>query len=53
MKWQELVKNQLNLSEKSTWITSENASHSIHQDRPDIIIDAIENMKIDLLSISG
>ena len=43
-KWQELIKNQVNLSKNSKLILAQQASHSIHIDRPDIIIESINWM---------
>lgn len=40
-KWQELIMNQAELSENSQLIFAQQASHSIHMDRPDIIIESI------------
>ncbi|MEK3981555.1 alpha/beta hydrolase [Psychrobacillus sp. FSL K6-2836] len=40
-KWQELIMNQVNLSQNSKLIIATEASHSIHIDRPDIIIQSI------------
>lgn len=43
-KWQELIMNQVNLSLNSKLIIAQEASHSIHIDRPDIIIESINWM---------
>ena len=43
-KWQELIMNQVNLSQNSKLILAQEASHSIHIDRPDIIIESINSM---------
>lgn len=43
-KWQELIMNQVKLSENSKLILAHEASHSIHTDRPDIIIESITCM---------
>ncbi|MCR8642963.1 alpha/beta hydrolase [Paenibacillus sp. N1-5-1-14] len=40
-KWQELIIDQLNLSNHSELLFVQEASHSIHLDRPDIIIESI------------
>ncbi|MEO4054892.1 alpha/beta hydrolase [Solibacillus sp. CAU 1738] len=40
-KWQVLIMSQVNLSQNSKLIIAQEASHSIHLDRPDIIIEAI------------
>lgn len=40
-KWQELIMNQVKLSRNSKLILAQEASHSIHLDRPDIIIESI------------
>lgn len=40
-KWEELIKKQVNLSENSELILAKEATHSIHIDRPDIIIESI------------
>ena len=40
-KWQELIMNQVELSQNSKLILAQEASHSIHLDRPDIIIESI------------
>lgn len=39
--WQELIREQLNLSINSQYILVEHASHGIEKDRPDAIIEAI------------
>ncbi len=40
-KWQDLIMNQINLSQNSKLIIAQEASHSIHIDRPYIIIESI------------
>lgn len=45
-KWQELILNQVKLSQNSSLILAQEASHSIHIDRPDIIIESINWMLI-------
>lgn len=40
-KWEELIKNQASLSTNSELIFADQSSHSIHLDRPDIIIESI------------
>ncbi|MCH7321548.1 alpha/beta hydrolase [Solibacillus sp. MA9] len=40
-KWLELIMEQLNLTQNSKWVLAHEASHSIHIDRPDIIIESI------------
>ena len=40
-KWLELIMNQVNLSQNSKLILAQGASHSIHIDRPDVIIESI------------
>lgn len=40
-KWQELIMNQVNLSQNSKLIIAKETSHSIHIDRPDIVIESI------------
>ncbi|WP_318614521.1 alpha/beta hydrolase [Sporosarcina sp. YIM B06819] len=40
-KWQELIVNQATLTQNSKLIVVQEASHSIHVDRPDIIIESI------------
>lgn len=40
-KWQELIMNQVNFSQNSKLIIATEACHSIHIDRPDIIIESI------------
>ena len=40
-KWQELIKRQAKLSNRSKIVFVKNASHSIHIDRPDMIIQSI------------
>ena len=44
-KWQELVMNQAKLTQNSKLILAKGASHSIHLDRPDIIIESIGLLK--------
>ncbi|CAM3855826.1 alpha/beta fold hydrolase [Bacillus paramycoides] len=39
--WQELIREQLNLSINSKYILAKHAGHGIENDRPDIIIEAI------------
>ncbi len=39
--WEELVKAQADLSENSRLIFAESAAHSIHLDRPDLIVSAV------------
>lgn len=43
-KWQELIMKQVNLSANSKLVLAHEASHSIHIDRPDIIIESITRM---------
>ncbi|MEG0384033.1 MAG: alpha/beta hydrolase [Solibacillus sp.] len=43
-KWQELVRNQVNLTSKGKLIIAQGSSHSIHMDRPDIIVHSIREM---------
>ncbi|MFD3449693.1 alpha/beta fold hydrolase [Microbacteriaceae bacterium 4G12] len=40
-KWQELIMNQTSLSSNSHLVFAPQASHSIHLDRPDIVIESI------------
>ncbi len=42
--WQDLSKDYLKLSTKSKWILAEKSGHSIHLDRPEIVIDAIKEL---------
>ncbi|MDA2214903.1 alpha/beta hydrolase [Bacillus cereus group sp. Bc227] len=44
--WQELIHEQLQLSIHSQYILAEHASHGIENDRPDIIIEAVQSMRI-------
>ena len=44
-KWQELIMNQVNLTSNSKFIIAQKASHSIHIDRPDIIVQSINKIK--------
>ncbi|MCP1179033.1 Uncharacterized protein BCF24048_01750 [Bacillus cereus] len=44
--WQELIREQLNLSINSQYILAEHASHGIENDRPDTIIEAIHSLSI-------
>lgn len=39
--WQELITDQVKLSQNSKLIVAKDASHSIHMDRPDILIESI------------
>ncbi|MGX1433920.1 pimeloyl-ACP methyl ester carboxylesterase [Cytobacillus horneckiae] len=48
-KWQELIMYQANLTQNSNLIFAQNASHSIHFDRPDIIIESINKLNYFLL----
>lgn len=43
--WQELIHEQLMLSQNSRYILAQHASHGIEHDRPDIIIDAIYSLQ--------
>lgn len=43
-KWQELITRQGNLSSNSQILFARNSSHSIHMDRPDIIIQSISEI---------
>ncbi|MGE7690391.1 alpha/beta fold hydrolase [Lysinibacillus sp. NPDC097214] len=43
-KWQELMMNQVNLTLKSKFHIAQEASHSIHLDRPDIIVQSINEI---------
>ncbi|MEY9972326.1 pimeloyl-ACP methyl ester carboxylesterase [Lysinibacillus sp. RC46] len=43
-KWQELIMNQVNLTSNSKYIIAQGASHSIHIDRPDIIVQSINKI---------
>lgn len=43
-KWHELIMNQVNLNKNSQLIIAQEASHSIHIDRPDIIIESIRKI---------
>ncbi len=40
-KWEELIRNQAELSSNSRLVVAQHAGHSIHLDRPDIIMEAI------------
>ncbi|PFK43890.1 alpha/beta hydrolase [Bacillus cereus] len=42
--WQELIQEQLMLSQNSRYILAQHASHGIEHDRPDSIIDAIHSI---------
>jgi hypothetical protein len=44
--WQELIREQLNLSINNQYILAEHASHGIENDRPDAIIEAIHSLSI-------
>ncbi|WP_433773250.1 alpha/beta fold hydrolase [Bacillus wiedmannii] len=44
--WQELIREQLNLSINNKYILAEHAGHGIENDRPDIIIEAIHSLQI-------
>ncbi len=43
--WQELIHEQLMLSQNSRYILAQHASHGIEHDRPDIIIDAVHSVQ--------
>ncbi|HEK9102487.1 alpha/beta fold hydrolase [Bacillus pfraonensis] len=43
--WQELIQEQLMLSQNSRYIFAQHASHGIEHDRPDIIIDAVHSIQ--------
>lgn len=44
--WQELIHEQLHLSINSQYILAEHVCHGIENDRPDIIIEAIQSLQI-------
>ncbi|MDA1745589.1 alpha/beta hydrolase [Bacillus cereus group sp. LD121LC] len=44
--WQELIHEQLQLSINSQYILAEHADHGIENDRPDIIIEAVQSVRI-------
>ncbi|HDR7513140.1 alpha/beta hydrolase [Bacillus mobilis] len=44
--WQELIHEQLQLSIHSQYILAKHAGHGIENDRPDIIIEAIQSLQI-------
>ncbi|WP_270607448.1 alpha/beta hydrolase [Bacillus mobilis] len=44
--WQELIHEQLQLSTLSQYILAEHAGHGIENDRPDIIIEAVQSARI-------
>ncbi|MFD1739216.1 alpha/beta fold hydrolase [Bacillus salitolerans] len=43
-KWEELIKRQASLSVKNEVIFAKEASHSIHLDRPDVVIESIRKL---------
>ena len=43
--WQELIHEQLQLSINSQYILAEHAGHGIENDRPDIIIEAVQSVR--------
>ncbi|WP_397538749.1 alpha/beta fold hydrolase [Rummeliibacillus pycnus] len=43
-KWQELIMNQVNLTSNGKFIIAQEASHAIHIDRPDIIVQSINKI---------
>ena len=43
-KWEELIMKQAQISKNNELIFAKESSHSIHIDRPDIIITAIDNL---------
>ncbi|MEG0471065.1 MAG: alpha/beta hydrolase [Solibacillus sp.] len=43
-KWQELVRDQVNLTSNGKFMIAQEASHSIHMDRPDIIVQSINEI---------
>ena len=45
-KWEQLIMEQMNLTENSRFISAEGSSHSIHLDRPDIIINSIKEIEM-------
>lgn len=44
--WQELIHEQLQISINSQYILAEHAGHGIENDRPDIIIEAVQSVRI-------
>lgn len=45
-KWHNLITDQANLSNESELIFAQNASHSIYLDRPEVIINSINNLML-------
>ena len=43
-KWEELIMKQAQISKNNELIFAKESSHSIHIDRPDIIVTAIDNL---------
>jgi len=46
--WQDLILEQVTLNGNGKYILAEDAGHSIHLDRPDIIVKAVKNLLINL-----
>ncbi|HHQ8914489.1 TPA: alpha/beta fold hydrolase [Bacillus cereus] len=44
--WQELIHEQLQISINSQYILAEHAGHGIENDRPDVIIEAVQSVRI-------
>lgn len=44
-KWQELVRKQVNLTSNGKLVVARKSGHSVHMDRPDIIVQSIREMK--------
>ena len=43
-KWQELIVNQAKLSQNSELIFAKESSHSIHLDRPEVIVHSLNSI---------
>lgn len=42
--WLQLQKQTLTLSSESTLVTAKNSGHLVHQDEPELIIEAVKNL---------
>lgn len=48
--WEQLIEEQAELSKSSRLVFAENSGHSVHLDRPDLIIEAVKNLVEDTKS---
>lgn len=49
-KWEQLIKEQIYLTKKSNLIFAKGSNHSVHLDRPDIIINSVKKIEAEIRS---